>query len=393
MDTEEANKFINSLVKNLQVLCHGHVSFDSSIQVIGHLYLNVDSQTNIDYIVNEKVCKSDNSSTMFVSKSYHSEPQKKEKKNTEKNQTRERRSSSQSETSNDDQNQRNDRLGFGSNYGDVHQPHLHQKTSTPMRRPLHHPMEGPSMKMPRLSHPQSPMSPSNIGSRNSSHPGLRLDNRNAMGDNSSHQFDLSRLQQSNISETSFHLQPHISSNNSQRNTSSSSPSSKTVPVVKQEPVQIDLSNVKSEPQDDDGGTEDMGNEMSNEEFLASLHDKTSSIYPVALHSNETSASNSQLDFNLPISFQQGAGGAGPSFAPDGSAVKSYDFNSLFRTKRRTFIDKHQKKELCLFKEENPNATGKEVTDFFTNRFGVEIPYDTLYKIIKNKHRWLNESDD
>ncbi|ESO87871.1 hypothetical protein LOTGIDRAFT_234872, partial [Lottia gigantea] len=78
MDAEEANKFINSLVKNLQVLCHGHVNFNNSIQVIGHLYLNVDSQTNIDYIVNEKVCKNDTSSTVFVSNSYHSEqPQKK----------------------------------------------------------------------------------------------------------------------------------------------------------------------------------------------------------------------------------------------------------------------------------------------------------------------------
>ncbi|ESO90342.1 hypothetical protein LOTGIDRAFT_233838 [Lottia gigantea] len=74
MDVGEANKFINALVKNLQVLCHGHVNFNSSIQVIGHLYLNVDSDTNIDYIVNEKVCKSDLSSTVFVSKSYHSEP-------------------------------------------------------------------------------------------------------------------------------------------------------------------------------------------------------------------------------------------------------------------------------------------------------------------------------
>ncbi|KAK6174498.1 hypothetical protein SNE40_017763 [Patella caerulea] len=74
MDPEEANKFINALVKNLQVLCHGHVNFNNSIQVIGHLYLNVDSDTNIDYIVNEKVCKNDTSSTVFVSKSYHSEP-------------------------------------------------------------------------------------------------------------------------------------------------------------------------------------------------------------------------------------------------------------------------------------------------------------------------------
>ncbi|XP_050398002.2 uncharacterized protein LOC126815931 isoform X2 [Patella vulgata] len=74
MDPEEANKFINALVKNLQVLCHGHVNFNTSIQVIGHLYLNVDSDTNIDYIVNEKVCKNDTSSTVFVSKSYHSEP-------------------------------------------------------------------------------------------------------------------------------------------------------------------------------------------------------------------------------------------------------------------------------------------------------------------------------
>ncbi|KAK6185738.1 hypothetical protein SNE40_007904 [Patella caerulea] len=77
MDNDVASKFINSIVKNLQLLCHSDVNFNENVEIIGHLYLNVDSNSKYNYFVNEKVCKNDESSTVFVSNSFHAEPVKK----------------------------------------------------------------------------------------------------------------------------------------------------------------------------------------------------------------------------------------------------------------------------------------------------------------------------
>ncbi|KAK3799030.1 hypothetical protein RRG08_051316 [Elysia crispata] len=76
MNGESANKFISALVKSLQTLCHGYVEFNDGIEIIGHLYLNIDSGSSFDYIVKEKVCKNAESGTIFVSKSFqaHSPP-------------------------------------------------------------------------------------------------------------------------------------------------------------------------------------------------------------------------------------------------------------------------------------------------------------------------------
>ncbi|KAK6185739.1 hypothetical protein SNE40_007905 [Patella caerulea] len=76
MNEKTAANFINSLVKNLQVLCHSNLDFSQNIEVIGHLYLNIDSSKKINYIVNEKVCKNGEASTMFVSNSFHAEDKK-----------------------------------------------------------------------------------------------------------------------------------------------------------------------------------------------------------------------------------------------------------------------------------------------------------------------------
>lgn len=73
MNNESANKFIAALVKSLQTLCHGYVEFDDGIEIIGHLYLNIDSGSTFDYVVKEKVCKNQDNATVFVSKSFHAE--------------------------------------------------------------------------------------------------------------------------------------------------------------------------------------------------------------------------------------------------------------------------------------------------------------------------------
>ncbi|XP_050397413.1 uncharacterized protein LOC126815659 isoform X2 [Patella vulgata] len=83
---KSANQFISALVKNLQAVCHGHVEFDKNVKVVGHLYLTVDSNSEFNYIVNEKVSKSDESSTTFISKSFYATDlqQKTPKKNVDR---------------------------------------------------------------------------------------------------------------------------------------------------------------------------------------------------------------------------------------------------------------------------------------------------------------------
>lgn len=74
MDYDSSSKFISSLAKFLQSLCNGYVEFDTGVQVIGHLYLSVDTGKTIDYILNEKVCKTDENSVTFISNSFHAQP-------------------------------------------------------------------------------------------------------------------------------------------------------------------------------------------------------------------------------------------------------------------------------------------------------------------------------
>lgn len=79
MDFESSSKFISSLAKFLQSLCNGYVEFNSGVEVIGHIYLSVDTGKKIDYILNEKVCKTDENSVTFISNSFHAQPAEKPK--------------------------------------------------------------------------------------------------------------------------------------------------------------------------------------------------------------------------------------------------------------------------------------------------------------------------
>ena len=69
-----AGKFIASLVKSLQMVCHGYMDFNDNIEIIGHINLRIDNRQKFDYIVNEQVCKQGGESTFFQSNSYHSLP-------------------------------------------------------------------------------------------------------------------------------------------------------------------------------------------------------------------------------------------------------------------------------------------------------------------------------
>ena len=75
MDEDTASRFVSSLVKSIQALCNGYIDFSSSIEVIGHIHLNIDRNKKLDYVLTEEVSKSmSEGSTMFASHSYHSHP-------------------------------------------------------------------------------------------------------------------------------------------------------------------------------------------------------------------------------------------------------------------------------------------------------------------------------
>ncbi|BFY97625.1 hypothetical protein BsWGS_00665 [Bradybaena similaris] len=70
MDVAVANRFISSLSKSLQALCHGCMDFDSGIEIVGYINVNIDSGSKVDYVLNEKVLKSTTNSMTFVSNSF-----------------------------------------------------------------------------------------------------------------------------------------------------------------------------------------------------------------------------------------------------------------------------------------------------------------------------------
>ncbi|CAL1530101.1 unnamed protein product [Lymnaea stagnalis] len=70
MDVAVANRFISSLSKSLQALCHGCMEFDSGIEIVGYINVNIDSGSKVDYVLNEKVLKSTTNSMTFVSNSF-----------------------------------------------------------------------------------------------------------------------------------------------------------------------------------------------------------------------------------------------------------------------------------------------------------------------------------
>ena len=80
MDDDSCSKFIGSLTKYLQSLCHSYVEFDNDVELVGHIYLNIDTGKKIDYVLNESVCKNGANVVKFTSNSYHAQPVDKSRK-------------------------------------------------------------------------------------------------------------------------------------------------------------------------------------------------------------------------------------------------------------------------------------------------------------------------
>ena len=76
VDVTVANRFMSSLSKSLQALCHGCMEFDSGIEIVGYINVNIDSGSTMDYVLNEKVQKSQNNSMTFVSNSFFAKKEK-----------------------------------------------------------------------------------------------------------------------------------------------------------------------------------------------------------------------------------------------------------------------------------------------------------------------------
>jgi hypothetical protein len=73
MDNAKASEFLTSLVKSVQALCNGYIDYNSTVQVIGHIHLNIDNQTEFDYMLLEDVHNSANEdAALFTSRSYYS---------------------------------------------------------------------------------------------------------------------------------------------------------------------------------------------------------------------------------------------------------------------------------------------------------------------------------
>ncbi|XP_025103782.1 tigger transposable element-derived protein 4-like [Pomacea canaliculata] len=64
-------------------------------------------------------------------------------------------------------------------------------------------------------------------------------------------------------------------------------------------------------------------------------------------------------------------------------------------KRRLFcLTVEQKREICVFHDQNPSKTQKEIADIFTRRFGQPVSRRTVGDILSGKPKWLaNQSRD
>ena len=75
IDATTATRFISSLSKTLQSLCHGCLEFDSGIEIGGYIYVSVDKGNKIDYILDEVLQRNDQA-MKFISNSYLSKKPK-----------------------------------------------------------------------------------------------------------------------------------------------------------------------------------------------------------------------------------------------------------------------------------------------------------------------------
>jgi len=74
MDYNASIQFISSLAKSLGTLCNGYIGFDQWVQVSGTLHLTLDTGKIIQCVIDEKVCRNDETSATLISNSSVAQP-------------------------------------------------------------------------------------------------------------------------------------------------------------------------------------------------------------------------------------------------------------------------------------------------------------------------------
>ena len=69
MDYNASVQFISQLAKSLGTLCNGYIGFEEWVKVSGTLYLTLDTGKTIQCVIDEKVCRHDETSATLISNS------------------------------------------------------------------------------------------------------------------------------------------------------------------------------------------------------------------------------------------------------------------------------------------------------------------------------------
>ena len=69
MDKADSEKFVAALGKYLQSLCSGYAEFDNWVEIVGQLFLTVDTGETVQYSINERVCRQEGDIFGFISNS------------------------------------------------------------------------------------------------------------------------------------------------------------------------------------------------------------------------------------------------------------------------------------------------------------------------------------
>ncbi|XP_050398147.1 uncharacterized protein LOC126816055 isoform X13 [Patella vulgata] len=358
MNEAAASNFINSLVRNLQVLCHSNVEFRNDIEVVGHLYLKVDKAKKFNYIVDEKVCKNDASSTMFVSNSYHSVNTAQKKKDEQQGENTSKSTSETGENTNNEQARLNPPKPDsqpGMSPMSTGTPDIYK---TPTKRGLRSPDGGHGRKHPRLS-----------------------------SDGTSHQSFSFSLQRDRESP----LKKDRSGSFSASQDSSSSHSFKD--NFKNDSVEIDLTNIKEEVDDKSAiqascfFSQEQQHQMleqssvhsfSNQSKDSSTGEETLGLYPIALHQNE----NQNLDSLAHLSSSVAGGSQGASFGQSPQQMPQF-LSALLTTRDYKELPLEDKVKLIRASEQIPKPSTKELAAQF------DIKLCTVYKLLKKKHHFLH----
>ncbi|ESO96818.1 hypothetical protein LOTGIDRAFT_231652 [Lottia gigantea] len=355
MNESAASNFINSLVRNLQVLCHSNVEFRNDIEVVGHLYLKVDRQKKFNYIVDEKVCKNDASSTMFVSNSYHSVNPSPKKKDGQGSEGSNKTNTDSSDSASVDPNRVNSK---GDNRSVPSSPH-HQQSGdiyrTPIKRGMRSP-EVPTRKQPRMSGDMS----GGTGPQSFS-------------------FSLQRDRES----------PH----KPDRSMSQDSSSSFKDAGGSSEAVEIDLTNIKEEVIDDKSAIQascffnqeqqQMLGQSSVPPFPKEPGSDDMGLYPVSLHANESPNIDnlSQLASNLASGSSQGN-----PFSQSPQQMPQF-LSELLARKPYKELTLNEKVKLIESYQAYPKPTQQDLA----NQFGIGSA--TVHRILKKKEEILIEYEN